>query len=436
MKRAPTVAVLVIAHLALAGGVLLFWFAAPGGPVPAYAVAVCAAPALVQGVIATGAWRDSKQLVLRSFAWALFGPILLLMWGASSELAAPPAVAPSGASAALDVDPQALSAGAVAVQQVPSTPAQVEEMRAYAFADGSELRWTRFTEPAAAARYLDFVRTAFAASDQLLGGRRGMRARIAGAERFIYWERHGRSIVELHAADEAQALARLRAQQLAPPPADAASPVLASAQPRPVWPFALGYSLVHALAVCVFIVWAGAATTRVDAVAGVRPVSSAQLLARLDALNQLGAACAVAPGTAELERVIDLNLKSDSQRAHRLTLCLDPGRSLVRVREFEGAYGAAPRDADEADMRALGEIGIDPSRPKARKVWIGKVQTTIIDPARVAQITLGFDGAAQDALGAFARQLDADGMIHLICALVVRSGFAWQPIFFGFQGRR
>jgi hypothetical protein len=343
MKRAPTVAVLVIAHLALAGGVLLFWFAAPGGPVPAYAVAVCAAPALVQGVIATGAWRDSKQLVLRSFAWALFGPILLLMC---------------------------------------------------------------------------------------------MRARIAGAERFIYWERHGRSIVELHAADEAQALARLRAQQLAPPPADAASPVLASAQPRPVWPFALGYSLVHALAVCVFIVWAGAATTRVDAVAGVRPVSSAQLLARLDALNQLGAACAVAPGTAELERVIDLNLKSDSQRAHRLTLCLDPGRSLVRVREFEGAYGAAPRDADEADMRALGEIGIDPSRPKARKVWIGKVQTTIIDPARVAQITLGFDGAAQDALGAFARQLDADGMIHLICALVVRSGFAWQPIFFGFQGRR
>jgi hypothetical protein len=64
------------------------------------------------------------------------------------------------------------------------------------------------------------------------------------------------------------------------------------------------------------------------------------------------------------------------------------------------------------------------------------VQTSIIDPARLAQVTLGFDGAAPEALGAFARQLDANGRVHLLCALVVRSGFAWQPIFLGFQGRR
>jgi hypothetical protein len=367
MKRAPTVAVLVISYLALAGGVLLAWFAAPGRPLPAYAVAACAAPALVQGVIALGAWRDAKQLIVRSFAWALFGPILLLMWGASSELAAPPALAPRAADAALELDAQALSAGALAVQQVPALPTEVEEMRGYAFADGSELRFTRFAEVAAAARYLDFVRATFAASDQLLGGRRGVRARSAGAQRFVYWERHGRSIVELQAVDEAQALARLRAQRVPPPAGDAPSPVLASGQPRPVWPFALGYALVHALAICVFIVWAGAATTRVDAVAGGQPISTAQLLVRLDALNQLDAACAVAPGSTELERVIDLNVKPDAQRAHRLTLSVDPARPLVRVRESRARtvqrHGTPARPTCERSARSA-STRVDPRRAR------------------------------------------------------------------------
>jgi hypothetical protein len=48
---------------------------------------------------------------------------------------------------------------------------------------------------------------------------------------------------------------------------------------------------------------------------------------------------------------------------------------------------------------------------------------------------LGFEGDALALPLALAGQLDATGTIHLVCALVTRSGFAWQPIFFGFQAR-
>jgi hypothetical protein len=434
MKRAPTVVALTACYLALAGGALLAWLAWPGQPVPLYAVTLCAAPLLVLGVIAARARRDPKGLVLGSFAWALFAPILLLMWGASSEL--PPPAAAVEPSAHDELDAGALSAGSIAAQQVPSTHPEVREQRAYAFADGSELRCTRFVSVAAAARYLEFVRSTFAGSAFQLAERRGLRAHVGGSDRFVYWERHGRTLLELQAADEGQALSRLRAQGVPMPAAGDDLPAPASVAARRVWPFALGYSLVHAFAVFAFVVWAGAATTRVDAAPGTRPVLGPQLLARLDALGGLAIDCAVTPGASENECIVELNTKPDSARAHRLTLSVDARRSLVLVREYEGAFGAAPRDAGEADMRAPGEIGIDPARPRARKVWASKLQVTIIDTSRLAGMELGLDGDALVLPVGVAGQLDATGTIHLICALVTRSGFAWQPIFFGFQGQR
>src|SRR5262245_46017287 len=126
MKCAPTVAALVAAYLALAGAVLLAWLAWPGQALPAYAIALCAAPVLLQLLIAAGARRDAKQLVLRSFAWALFAPILLLMWGASSDLALP--VAPRQERAPDELELQALAVGAASVERVPAASPEAPEM--------------------------------------------------------------------------------------------------------------------------------------------------------------------------------------------------------------------------------------------------------------------------------------------------------------------
>jgi hypothetical protein len=106
----------------------------------------------------------------------------------------------------------------------------------------------------------------------------------------------------------------------------------------------------------------------------------------------------------------------------------------VRIVEVVSAQAATPRSADEADMRTPGEAAYEPSRPPAQKVWSKKRQTTFIEPERLAGLPLSFAGATPELPPGFAATLDADGIIHLLCALVTSAGYDYQPVLFGFQG--
>jgi len=81
-------------------------------------------------------------------------------------------------------------------------------------------------------------------------------------------------------------------------------------------------------------------------------------------------------------------------------------------------------------MRTLGAPICDPARPEAQKISSRVAQATMIDPARLQAIRLLLrDGIAEpppQALGATAA--DPDAVITLLCALVTRSGYAWQPL--------
>ena len=201
-------------------------------------------------------------------------------------------------------------------------------------------------------------------------------------------------------------------------------------EPPRVAPVALlvALALLHVVVFVGAVLWLAAAATRVDPQPGVPPVAPGQLVARLRALAALDLPLQVAPGASAHEWVLDLACDADAARAHRVLLTLDAQACRVRVRERLGASGAAPRDADEASMRSIGDPAFDPARPPARRVWACVAQATMIEPQRLAGVRLRWspDGlAAADAGGR-----DAESLLTLMAAVVTRSGWCWQPVMF------
>lgn len=201
-----------------------------------------------------------------------------------------------------------------------------------------------------------------------------------------------------------------------------------------VWPFAVGFSVAHALLFCVGVLWAGAATTTVRAARATVPMPVEVLMARLLSLNNAGAPLLVSAGAARGEWRVDFAHPDVHHRAHRVTLHIDPALPMLRVRETLRAWNTAPQDAAEADMRGPGDPALDPTRPQARRTWALTAQTTLIEPARLAALPLILQGERVELPAEFARALDPEGMVTLLCAVVTRSGFDWQPVFFESQG--
>ena len=207
------------------------------------------------------------------------------------------------------------------------------------------------------------------------------------------------------------------------------------------WPLTLTLVVVHVAAFLLILLTTGTRLTRVAAAPGVAPITPAWLHSRLGAIRQWPGvrvtqdadggltvhctsaddregATGVAPGAAPL-------------RSHRVRLSIDAAAHCVRVREQITAQGAAPVTAAEADMRPIGTLGYAPTIPDAQRVWSRAVQTRLIDDAQLAAQPLRFDGP-QAEIGplATASALD-DAVVPMLCALVTRSGYRWQPVFFG-----
>jgi hypothetical protein len=202
----------------------------------------------------------------------------------------------------------------------------------------------------------------------------------------------------------------------------------AGAAARAVWPFAVGAALGHALAFVGLIFWGGSFVTRVTPAPGAPFVGVDVLRERLLSLNQLGLALSVhdtgAPGLA-----VALRLPDAATRSHVVTLGLSAAQRRVQVREKILTFGARPANADEASMRSIGDAAFDPTRPDASSVSGVMVQTSMIDMQRLAAMPLTLLARSVELPRGLAATLDADGLCTLMCAVVTRSGWAWQPQF-------
>lgn len=199
---------------------------------------------------------------------------------------------------------------------------------------------------------------------------------------------------------------------------------------RVVWPFAVAAAIGHAAAFVGLIFWGGSFATLVPAAPNISPSQPAQLRARLLSLGQTGVPLDVSGDVADVV-VAALRLATGEERGHRVILNFNPARRVVRVQEKLTASGARPQDANEASMRGPGDDSFDPTRPTASHISGKTVQTRMIDPQRLAAVPLRMVGETVELPGEFTSSLAADDTVTLLCAVVTRSGWHWQPVFFG-----
>lgn len=203
----------------------------------------------------------------------------------------------------------------------------------------------------------------------------------------------------------------------------------APALPRMPWAYGVGAGLLHIAIFCASILWFGTTTTLIAAEAGVAPVDAETLRDRLMSLNEIGAPLAVSSSSTN-ELSVSYRFHS-SDRSYRVLLNLDPAKHQVRVRERASADGATPETEAERSMRGPADPYFDPTRPEASQVWETTAQVTPVKPAHLKATPTTLRGRQARVPAEFAAALDSRGMLTLLCAVVTRSGWNWQPGFFG-----
>jgi len=412
----------VIAWLMLNGVAASVWLVAPGLLVPAIAL-----------VLTLRSSVDARQYTMHVLVATMVLPIVLLFWSASFDLDGP-----GGASRSLaagpTLDAQRLFSGAVAVQDSDLRSHDGPLLRAATFADGSELRLTRYADPQAAAAYLAMLASVFRGEPFSDGGRRAIRLQNASTgSTLVIVEQHAAELLELRARDQASGLARLAAQQV-PVPGDAppASPDADVRPSLPQWPFYTGAVVAHMLVFVGLIFWGGSALTQVPALTGSVAVPADLLIERLGSLARLSNRLIVS--TPNGHSVL-FELPAHQRRSHKITLWLDADRHAVQVEEKLAAAGAAPMDDNEASMGDFGESAFDATQPDAQSIWSSTWQATMIEPARLAGVPLQLQAASALLPASYLSSLDGEGVLTVLCAVVTRSGWRWEPRLLGARQR-
>jgi hypothetical protein len=195
--------------------------------------------------------------------------------------------------------------------------------------------------------------------------------------------------------------------------------------------YVLGIGLLHLLLFAGSVLWIGPKATRVSAASGVTPAAAATLQARLLSLGAIGGPLLVSSPASD-EVVVTFRYRSP-ERSYRVLLKLDSIARQARVRERASANMAKPSKDSEKSMRGPVEPYFDPTRPEATAISETVAQLTPIRKAELDAVPATWQGQAVAVPAEFAAALDERGLATLLCAVVTRSGWDWQPVFFGAQ---
>ncbi|HKY89759.1 MAG TPA: hypothetical protein VJM11_01915 [Nevskiaceae bacterium] len=446
MHRTTVLAALVtFALLALAGAAMYAWLAwrMPQAEfhLRVYRAIACAmAPLVFFPLVAAWVIDDPQAFAVRCFVVLMFGPALLLWWGLEQMPGPAPSSAPAPAVERPANLPESLFAGAITSGE---SSTEAMGLRYAMFPDHYEVRLLRFNDAGQASRYREAMQSAQQARPFEAAGRSGLELMpTPSSPRVTIQEQHGADLLQVSGPDVPAITAWLAARGVPPPPRPGSwRPVTDDpGVPAPAglaanWPLAIAWCVVQVIAFLGVAAWLGVATTTVAPPKGVTAASEPVLRARIDALAELGLPLAIRSGEASGELVVDYRDPRGPKRAHRYALRFDAGTRVVRVREFEGAYGDAPRTAEEADMRP-GVVHPLEARPypPADKIWNAEVSASPITAEQLAAIPLRVAGGSGIEWPGDARTVDGDALGHALAAVITRSGWTWQPVFFWFQG--
>jgi hypothetical protein len=444
MHRITVLAALVtFVLLAVAGAVMYAWLSwrMPQAEFHfrVYRAIVCAmGPLVLFPLFAAWVTDDPQAFAVRCFVVLMFVPILLLWWGleempAATRTAEPPRAVERPANL-----PESLFAGALHGGE---SNTQAMGMRYAMFPGQFEVRLLRFNGAGDATRYRDAMMAAQQARPFESGGRAGLELMpTPNAPRVTIQEQHGADLLQVVGPDIAAIVQWLEARGVPPPPKPGIWRVPASdpGVPPPAglaanWPLAIAWCVVQLIAVLGVGIWLGVATASVPPAKGVAAAPEPVLRSRIDALSGLELPMTLRGGDTPGDVVVDFRDAAGEKRVHRYTMRFDAAARIVRVREVLGVYGDAPRTAEEADMRPIGARPLDATPyPDADKVWGRSVAATPITAEQLAAISLRCTGPGVDWPAP--RSVDCDTLGHALAAVVTRSGWTWQPVFFWFQG--
>jgi len=162
----------------------------------------------------------------------------------------------------------------------------------------------------------------------------------------------------------------------------------------------------------------------VPALSGSAAVAADVLNERLCSLARSGERVIVSNPVAES---VLFEVRVGQRRSHKITLRLDESSHAVQVEERLAANAAAPIDDDEASMGDFGESAFDGARPDAQRVWSSTWQATMIEPKRLAGVPLQLQASRALLPASYLDSLDGEGVLTVLCAVVTRSGWHWQP---------
>ncbi len=406
----------VVAWLVINGVAPSIWLIVPGLLVPAISL-----------VLMLRSTVHARRYTMHILVATMVLPVVLLFWADSFELHAS-AGSPASLIDEPPLDARRLFAGAIAVQDSDLRNSHGPLLRAATFADGSELRLTRYADPRAAAAYLAMLVSTFRGEPFSEGGRPAIRLQNASTGSvLVLVEQHGADLLELRSRDQASGLARLAAQQVPVPAkmpiADAPADVPTSTA-TPQWPFYTAAAALHMLFFVGLIFRGGSALTQVPALAGSVAISTEALRERLCSLARTSDRLIVSKPDA---RTVLFEVRVAKRRSHKITLRLDNESQAVQVEEKLAASGAAPIDEDEASMGDFGESTFDATRPHAQRGWSSTWQATMIEPTRLAGVPLQLQSTSALLPASFLDSLDGEGVLTVLCAVVTRSGWRWQP---------
>ncbi len=202
------------------------------------------------------------------------------------------------------------------------------------------------------------------------------------------------------------------------------------AETRMVWPGGVAFAVAHIACFVGSLFYFGTVTTRVPASPNTVPVPMETLRARLQAVAGGTAPFDMTAGEAN-EIVMSFRYAADSGRSHQARLILQPEHRAVQVKERLSAKAAQPLNEQERSMRVPGDPLFDPARPIATIISNTEARTSTMAPKRLGAVPVTLLGNSAELPQGYAMHLDGEGMITLLCAIVTRSGWNWQPVFFG-----
>lgn len=200
------------------------------------------------------------------------------------------------------------------------------------------------------------------------------------------------------------------------------------------WRFLAVFGVFYLVVLPVFMLWLAAWTAWVSPTPGVTPLAEHRLKQRLASLADAGLDLTIERPADQPDRMLVAREFRDGKRSIGVRLTFVPERHCVLAREVSLIRGDKPMDAGEARMSSSLRPR-DGTHPDADLIYDASLTLTPPSEAIRRRIGLRITDDRVEIASGHDVAASPRNLAHLLTQLIHQSGWAWQGVFFGWQGR-